>query len=780
MSSTFCFSVAETLRCAGLTRQESLFLLIPALVEALIGLPLLYIKRGRRCRMYWLFVLEGLVYAALATMDYIVHTRAADLSQMAAFKIVDQVIGATSFIPLLCYTLFLYLFSRARLFPLLSKSWSKLLSRTVLISIPVIIALNEVSSFLGVRYTPLQLPGGKTTLGVGFANAAALGPWNIIANTTLALVTAYQAIHFCVAFLHFFQKAFRGERAFSTASERDLRLYSMNGTGWLAVGLKLGAVETVLGFAGFTFAPTIVRRVLRVLGRAFVLIGVSLSPDAPDSEGFMMFGSPGGPRGDMQQRRGGSGRSNLRAMISQPQTETFRRLDANDASTIFKGASTVNLNTAATKPTSQRVTVHFDAAKTPRLEMRFSDFNVPAVPSLRSVRSSTGSEGSVYTVRDSHAVPMIQAPPPARRRGATTGSMSEKAAMRPSIVSTGSDSLEAMKQLVPQFPGPPARAMRAQTLPDIVETPAELQRKLSKRKPAPLPSPGMLQQAFPLQPPVTRLSIRVDTGYVFVKTPRPDSFVLVSPYIADDGTVDYEPSTPTSGISRQTSMRSSVTRHTRADSTPLTTPPTAMTVGTPLSLAERKADLGRLARRALRDTGGQPLHTPISSQSGGAPRPPSGFHVEEEDGPAPPLPSGGRRRRGAADVPHSVRYDSTEVLGIPWLAPEPDERGRDDDDDAPVPESFETTAPIAAGPGRVKSVGAVRARTTPAPRVIHQTHASVQVEKMLASAASSAAGPFADPPGAQLMRADSVDSGVLSADDRADVRASIIRARSPR
>lgn len=123
---------------------------------------------------------------------------------------------------------------------------------------------------------PLRLPDGKTTLGVGFANASALGPWNIIANTTLALVTAYQAVHFCVAFLHFFQKAFRGERAFSTASERDLRLYSMSGTGWLAAGLKLGAVETVLGFAGFTFAPTIVRRVLRVLGRAFMLIGVSL------------------------------------------------------------------------------------------------------------------------------------------------------------------------------------------------------------------------------------------------------------------------------------------------------------------------------------------------------------------------------------------------------------------------------------------------------------------------------------------------------------------------
>jgi len=45
MSSTLCFSVAETLRCAGLTRQESVQLLIPALIQGAIGLPLLYFKR---------------------------------------------------------------------------------------------------------------------------------------------------------------------------------------------------------------------------------------------------------------------------------------------------------------------------------------------------------------------------------------------------------------------------------------------------------------------------------------------------------------------------------------------------------------------------------------------------------------------------------------------------------------------------------------------------------------------------------------------------------------
>lgn len=47
-------------------------------------------------RMYWLVVLEGIAYTILAVMDFFIHTRAADLSAMTAFKVVDIVIGAPS------------------------------------------------------------------------------------------------------------------------------------------------------------------------------------------------------------------------------------------------------------------------------------------------------------------------------------------------------------------------------------------------------------------------------------------------------------------------------------------------------------------------------------------------------------------------------------------------------------------------------------------------------------------------------------------------------------
>ena len=98
-------------------------------------------------------------------------------------------------------------------------------------------------------------------------------PWMILSNLSLVVATVYQAIHFCLAFLHFFQRANRPDRS-SVTSEPDPRLYSRRGTGWLAVGLKLGAIEAVVGFAGFAYAPSLTRRYLRTVGRTFMVAGV--------------------------------------------------------------------------------------------------------------------------------------------------------------------------------------------------------------------------------------------------------------------------------------------------------------------------------------------------------------------------------------------------------------------------------------------------------------------------------------------------------------------------
>jgi len=95
----------------------------------------------------------------------------------------------------------------------------------------------------------------------------------ILSNLSLVVATVYQAIHFCLAFLRFFQRANRPDRS-SVTSEHEPRLYSRRGTGWLAVGLKLGAIEAVVGFAGFVYAPSLTRRYLRAVGRTFMVAGV--------------------------------------------------------------------------------------------------------------------------------------------------------------------------------------------------------------------------------------------------------------------------------------------------------------------------------------------------------------------------------------------------------------------------------------------------------------------------------------------------------------------------
>ena len=64
------------------------------------------------------------------------------------------------------------------------------------------------------------------------------------------------------------------KRRIETAKNQDNEAAMVNGLGWMAVGIKLGFVEAIMGFVGGSFATIIVRRVLRFLSRAFLIIGV--------------------------------------------------------------------------------------------------------------------------------------------------------------------------------------------------------------------------------------------------------------------------------------------------------------------------------------------------------------------------------------------------------------------------------------------------------------------------------------------------------------------------
>lgn len=95
--------------------------------------------------------------------------------------------------------------------------------------------------------------------------------WTFFTSLTLALLTAYQAINFILAFSRLI-KVFLDQRRIETGSTEEIHLFK--GIGWISGSYKLGAIETVVGFAGGGFGGALTRRILRFLARAFLCIGL--------------------------------------------------------------------------------------------------------------------------------------------------------------------------------------------------------------------------------------------------------------------------------------------------------------------------------------------------------------------------------------------------------------------------------------------------------------------------------------------------------------------------
>ena len=62
-------------------------------------------------------------------------------------------LGVASFLPIFFYTFFLYLFTQAELLETLPSRFKKLATLFLILFIPVIVSINEVSSFIGIAYS---------------------------------------------------------------------------------------------------------------------------------------------------------------------------------------------------------------------------------------------------------------------------------------------------------------------------------------------------------------------------------------------------------------------------------------------------------------------------------------------------------------------------------------------------------------------------------------------------------------------------------------------------
>ncbi|KAJ7172996.1 hypothetical protein C8R43DRAFT_978153 [Mycena crocata] len=481
---SLCLSSASILRCESFTTLESQVLIIPTALELLFSTSLIITNRGTGWR-HLLLTAEGWSYFALALLELLSHTIPAVRDSVSVFTIVDIVLGATSFLPIFFYTLFVYLFTRGELIDTLPKRFQRIANVLLVFFIPVIVALNELSSFVGISRRTLFV-GNREVVAIGFASFNDQQIWTFLTSLTLAMLTAFEAINFCFAFYRLV-RAFVDQRRIETTSTDQAHL--IRGIGWITGGFKLGAVETVIGFANGGFGGALTRRIIRFLARAFLIIGIVKGVDEVDDFGDISKEMSSG----RQQFR----RSRLGQMISNPRFSTFRQLTPTATAfhttplalptsnekrrdlpdmTEFAQLKRDVTRTAANgllRP-QQRVTVQFERGA-PTLHMRFSGLEMPSPAVIaEKVKSRPVSSSWVSVARSSHyapsTVPSFAFDPPAvpvpttypafiydRSQAQPEPSHQRGLSQFSTRSSAYPDSLNAVRELAAQFPGlPPA------------------------------------------------------------------------------------------------------------------------------------------------------------------------------------------------------------------------------------------------------------------------------------------------------------------------------------
>ncbi|VDB87122.1 unnamed protein product [Peniophora sp. CBMAI 1063] len=275
MGST-CLSLVPVLRCIGLTRLESGLLLIPAGLELIFSLGLIVAGRGQGRRRY-LLAAEGIFYLFLAVLDVLTHEIPMFSSSLSSFRNLDIFIGATSFIPILLFTGFLYIFKRTEFFPYFPRRFVFVAHTFALVVIPVLLATNEVGSFIGNNYTVVQFPTGPQ-FAVGTRNGGAETARVFFNSFSLALMATYSVVTFLVFFVRL-ASSFVRQKEIEDKGGMQEETYLFKGTGWVALGMALSAAEAFVGFADGSFGIYLTRRILRMVGRACVIIGVVKGPD---------------------------------------------------------------------------------------------------------------------------------------------------------------------------------------------------------------------------------------------------------------------------------------------------------------------------------------------------------------------------------------------------------------------------------------------------------------------------------------------------------------------
>lgn len=426
-----------------------------------------------------------------------------------------------SSIPILLYTTFLFLLTRADLLPLTTGTATRL--RTVFqfaifTFIPPLIMTNELGSLLGISYVVSPTSAGLVPE-IGFLQATTKSISTAFTTTTVALLGTFQLLIFLLCVWHITQTMTNQSGAqmqsqFATVVNRErsnsasANTYlgdecGIRGLAWLALALVLGATETFNAFGTQTFPIVLVRRILRVFARGVLLYSLVRG----SSDGF----------GSLEDGQSPVTAGGLRALISNPRLSTLAHLTPKATSfyDIHRGAGRqANANpfddpVAIVRNVSpdSRVTVLYDQKSAPVLQMRFSGLSVDVPDSTRFMADSAsystttmpsslvghGGHSShtdtrsrtISEKRSGPPLPVLQVPErvflagviasqspasslaslpplpaqPPQPKKLSTGSVKRSASA--STSNTARDSLEAVKEIAAKFPGlPPRSAIR--------------------------------------------------------------------------------------------------------------------------------------------------------------------------------------------------------------------------------------------------------------------------------------------------------------------------------
>ncbi|KAG2058129.1 hypothetical protein BDR06DRAFT_994768 [Suillus hirtellus] len=264
LGSVACLLPAENFRCVPLNPIQIHTLAIPPVIELFFSLFLIH-TTWRSRRVHLLLAADGVFYFVLALVDQLLYVLPAARNSVGTSRVAE---------------LFLAWLSHREFIPYLPRRHQPAAKYIFTGLIPVIGVLDFAAS-LGMSIQNLSLP--QAPLMIDFTNKNE-SLWLSLCQLSLALYTNYQCL---TAFLALYRlcTALFDQLRIDTNNTDERHFF--NGTGWIAFGIKVGAVEGIIGFAAGGFAIPLSRRILRLVSRVCIIVGILKGMDKNENFEFL-------------------------------------------------------------------------------------------------------------------------------------------------------------------------------------------------------------------------------------------------------------------------------------------------------------------------------------------------------------------------------------------------------------------------------------------------------------------------------------------------------------